>query len=292
MTRRLSVRALGALLTLAALVAPSSAAAATEDFDPIEEFLVDPWFSIKVAGIDLGPSKAVAYLLLGALVTVVVTLWIVRGGLRERPGRLQAAVEVIYSFMETNIGRSTLPQRAYRRWFPYVAALFVFIWTLNIVSFLPLPFGTEHKVYGIPSLTIYAATSNISVTLALALVTVFFTHYEGVRSNGVGPYLKSWVPPAPGWLTPVLAVLETLSQFVRIVSLSVRLFANMLAGHLLILLCAGFAILLGSYVGLIALPLGIAFFLLEVGLVASLQAYIFALLSGIYIGGAIEPAHH
>jgi len=100
------------------------------------------------------------------------------------------------------------------------------------------------------------------------------------------------VPPSPGWLQPILVVLETLSQIVRVVSLSVRLFANMLAGHLLILLCVGFAILLGNYIGLVALPIAIAFYLLEVVLIASLQAYIFALLSGIYIGGAIEPAHH
>jgi F-type H+-transporting ATPase subunit a len=292
MTHGRKARVLAALLALAGLVVPSTAAAAESEFDPIEEFIIDPWVSFEVGPLQLGISKAVFYLWLAALISVLVTLWIVRGGLRVRPGRTQAVVEILYSFVESNIGRATLPKAAFTRWFPYVAALFVFIWVLNIISFIPLPVDTHNKVGGIPSLTIYAATSNISVTLALALMTVIITHVEGIRANGVVPYFRSWVPPAPALLKPVLAVLETLSHFVRIVSLSVRLFANMLAGHLLIIMCVGFTILLGNLFGVVALPLGIAFYILELGLVASLQAYIFALLSGIYIGGAIEPAHH
>jgi F-type H+-transporting ATPase subunit a len=294
---RLTGRRGGALLALAlpsaALAAPSAALGAEEEerrFNPIDEFLLEDWVSLPLG---LGINKAVVYLWIAAVISVVVTLWIVRGGLRVQPGRTQAVVEILYGFLETNVGRATLPQKAYARWFPYIAALFVFIWVLNIISFLPLPVDTRNKWFGIPGLSIYAATSSISVTLALALLTVFITHVEGIRANGVGPYFKSWVPPSPGWLKPVLVVLETLSHFVRIVSLSVRLFANMLAGHLLILLCVGFAILLANYfVALIAIPVAVVFYVLEFVLIASLQAYIFALLSGIYIGGAIEPAHH
>lgn len=290
--RRLRAATASILLLMGALAVPASATAAEDDeprFNPIEEFLLEPWVDLPF-GLDI--TKAVVYLWIAAAVAVLVTLWIVRGGLRVQPGRTQAVVEILYGFLETNVGRATLPAKVYTRWFPYIAALFVFIWTLNLISFVPLPFDTHNKVGFLPGFTIYAATSSISVTLALALMTVFISHYEGIRANGVGPYFKSWVPPSPGWLKPVLVVLETLSHFVRIVSLSVRLFANMLAGHLLILLCVGFAILLGNYIGLVALPIAIAFYLLEVVLIASLQAYIFALLSGIYIGGAIEPAHH
>ena len=297
MTSRTASRVRTPLLTLAlllgALLAAAAARATEEDeprFNPIDEFLLDDWVDLPLG---LGINKAVVYLWIAAAISVLVTLWIVRGGLRVRPGRSQAVVEILYSFLETNVGRATLPQKAYARWFPYVAALFVFIWVLNIISFLPLPVDTHNKWFGIPGLSIYAATSSISVTLALALMTVIITHVEGIRANGVVPYFKSWVPPSPGWLQPILVVLETLSQFVRIVSLSVRLFANMLAGHLLILLCAGFAILLANYfVALIAIPIAVVFYVLEFVLIASLQAYIFALLSGIYIGGAIEPAHH
>ena len=140
--------------------------------------------------------------------------------------------------------------------------------------------------------TAVPSTSNLSVTLTLTIVTIAISHIEGVRANGLIPYFKSWVPPCPPALKPALIVLEVLSQILRIVSLSVRLFANMLAGHLLIIMCIGFVILLGKlFVAPIAIPIAVAFYIFEWGLVASLQAYIFAMLSGIYIGSAIEPHH-
>ena len=119
--------------------------------------------------------------------------------------------------------------------------------TLNMISFIPLPLDTHNALWGpIPGLTIYAATSNLSVTLTLTVMTIAIAHIEGIRANGVVPYFKSWVPPCPPALKPALIVLEVLSQVLRIVSLSVRLFANMLAGHLLIIMCIGFVILLGK----------------------------------------------
>ena len=292
-----------ALLALPVLlVAPAFANAATkageDEFQPIEEFIVKPWFSLAVGPFDFGISKAICYLWIAAAISIGIALWL-RGGLKQQPGRLQTVVELIYTFAETNIGRSTLPKAAFTRWFPYVASLFVFIWTLNMISFIPLPFDT-HNTWGggIPGLTIYAATSNISVTLALTLMTIVISHVEGIRANGVGPYFKSWVPHtgihgAGGVaLTAFLIPLEVLSQLLRVISLSVRLFANMLAGHLLIIMCLGFAILLGNvFIGAIGVPVAVVFYLFEWGLVASLQAYIFAMLSGIYIGGAIEPNH-
>lgn len=284
------------------LVAPAFANAATkageDEFQPIEEFIVKPWFSLAVGPFDFGISKAICYLWIAAAISIGIAIWL-RGGLRQQPGRLQTVVELIYSFAETNIGRSTLPKSAFTRWFPYVASLFVFIWTLNMISFIPLPFDT-HNTWGggIPGLTIYAATSNISVTLALTLMTIVISHVEGIRANGVGPYFKSWVPHTGitgvggALLLSILIPIEILSQFLRVVSLSVRLFANMLAGHLLIIMCLGFAILLGNaFIGAIGVPVAVVFYLFEWGLVASLQAYIFAMLSGIYIGGAIEPNH-
>jgi F-type H+-transporting ATPase subunit a len=288
------------LLALPALlVAPSFASAATDsEFQPIDEFIVKPWFSIEIGPFDFGISKAIVYLWIAALISIALVLWL-RGGLKQQPGRLQAFVETFYTFTETNIGRATLPQMAFTRWFPYVAALFVFIWTLNMISFIPLPLDTHNTwAGGIPGFTIYAATSNLSVTLALTLLTIVISHVEGIRANGAGPYFRSWVPHTGitgvggVLLTAFLIPLEVLSQLLRIVSLSVRLFANMLAGHLLIIMCLGFAILLGNlFVAAVGVPVAVVFYLFEWGLVASLQAYIFAMLSGIYIGGAIEPAH-
>jgi F-type H+-transporting ATPase subunit a len=277
------------------LVSPTSAFAATDsNFKPVEEFIVTPWFNIEIGPVNVGISKAVVYLWLAAVITVVATLWIVRGGLRRaNPGRTQAVVETIYSFAETNIGKATLPRVAFQRWFPYLFTLFLFIWILNLISFIPLPLDTHNHLVGdFPGLTIYAATSNISVTLTLTLLTIVISHVEGVRANGVSRYLASWVPPAPPALKPFLIVLEVLSQFLRIVSLSVRLFANMLAGHLLIIMCIGFVILLSNiWIFPLTITAATFFYVFELGLVASLQAYIFAMLSGIYIGTAIQAEH-
>lgn len=284
----LSLLALVGLLTF-----PLSAFAAEGEFKPVDEFINTYWSSYLVGPVEIGISKAVIYLWLAVLVAVVMTLWIVRGGLRTNPNRTQSVVEVLYSFSETNIGQATLPKVAYVRWFPYVASLFVFIWVLNMISFIPLPLDTHNPLWGsIPGLTIYAATSNLSVTLTLTLLTVAISHVEGVRANGFVPYFKSWIPPSPKALLPAMIILEVLSQFLRIISLSVRLFANMLGGHLLIIMCIGFVILLGQvFIAPVTIPVAVAFYIFEWGLVASLQAYIFAMLSGIYIGSAIEPHH-
>ena len=288
--RRLSLT----LLTLAGLlVFPLAAFAEGSEFKPVEEFINTYWASFMIGPIEIGISKAVVYLWLAVLIAVGLTLWIVRGGLRTDPKRTQSVVEVLYTFSETNIGQATLPKAAYVRWFPYVASLFVFIWVLNMISFIPLPLDTHNPLWGsIPGLTIYAATSNLSVTLTLTLLTVMISHVEGVRANGFVPYFKSWIPPSPKALLPAMIILEVLSQFLRIISLSVRLFANMLGGHLLIIMCVGFVILLGQvFIAPVTIPVAVAFYIFEWGLVASLQAYIFAMLSGIYIGSAIEPHH-
>ena len=294
MIKRLAT--LVAPLLLMLLASPAMAFAASsdeEDFKPVEEFIVEPWFDLEIGPLNIGISKAVVYLWLAALIAVILTLWIVRGGLRVQPKRTQTVVETFYTFAETNIGKATLPKSAYTRWFPYVATLFIFIWIINIISFIPLPLDTHNtSIGGLPGFTIYAATSNISVTLTLTLCTIFISHFEGVRANGVRKYFASWVPPSPPALKPFLVVLEVLSQFLRIISLSVRLFANMLAGHLLIIMCIGFVILLSNwYIFPLTITAATFFYVFEFGLVASLQAYIFAMLSGIYIGSAIEPQH-
>ena len=153
--------------------------------------------------------------------------------------------------------------------------------------------NTEHKIWGvIPSPTFYAATANLSVTLALTLMTFVATHYVGVKHNGAVPYFKSWFPPVGGPIKILIVPLEILSQLLRLVSLSVRLFANMLAGHLLILMSISLIIIIGNvFVAFASIPVAVFFYCFELVLVANLQAFIFALLSGIYIGAAAEPNH-
>jgi F-type H+-transporting ATPase subunit a len=276
-----------------ALVAPSLALAKEPKVDPTKEFLLHPYIRIKpFSWLDLSISKAVIYLIAAGIISVVVPMLIIRGGLRQKPGRAQAVIEIVYDFAETSIGRASLPEKVFKTWFPYIASLFVFIWISNLISYIPLPFDTEHKWHGVPGLTLYAATANLSVTLALTLVTFFASHFVGIKYQGFVPYFKHWVPPAPKAVRPIIAVLEVLSQFLRLISLSVRLFANMLAGHLLVLMSAALVIIIGHfYIGFITTPVGVFFYLFELLLVANLQAFIFAMLSGIYIGFAVEPPH-
>jgi F-type H+-transporting ATPase subunit a len=174
-----------------------------------------------------------------------------------------------------------------------VATLFLFIWILNLIGFIPLPISDEKfHAFGleIPTWAIYAATSQLSVTLALALLTWSFTHYEGIRWNGVRRYFKSWIPDAPPVALALIVPIEIISQFMRLISLSVRLFANMLAGHMLILVMIGLLFVVG-WGGIIGVPVAILFYLFEVIIVVTIQAFIFAALSAIYIGSAIEPEH-
>ncbi|MGH3084836.1 MAG: F0F1 ATP synthase subunit A [Gaiellaceae bacterium] len=277
------------------LLFPSQAFAAEEDFDPAVEFEQHAWIPIHIGPLDLSITKAVAYLFLGTAVTILLGLGLMRWRLKVEPGERQTVGEMVYDIAQTQIAEQGLPHKAIGRWFPYVASLFLFIWTLNILGFIPLPLSDETvTVFGVelPTLGIYAATSSISVTLALALLTFVFTHIEGIRANGPVRYFKSWVPDVPRGLVPFIAVLEVLGQFMRLISLSVRLFANMLAGHILILTFIGLIFVIGNIaLAPISVAVGTLFYLFEVVIVVSIQAYIFAALSAIYIGSAIEPEH-
>ena len=124
-------------------------------------------------------------------------------------------------------------------------------------------------------------------------MTWMFTQIEGVRYNGPVGYFKSWIPDVPKALYPLIVPLEILGQFMRLISLSVRLYANMLAGHMLILTFIGLIFVLENLaVAVFAIPFATAFYLFEVVIVVSIQAFIFAALSAIYIGSAIEPEHY
>ncbi len=168
----------------------------------------------------------------------------------------------------------------------------------NLIGYIPLPTNTEHtaEIFGleVPTLALYAATANISVPIILTLVVWFAYQAEGIRAKGFFNYIRGLIPSGtPGVLKGPIFVIEVISQFVRIISLSVRLFANILAGHMLILFMGGgLAVILGiAALGWLTLPLAIIFFLLEVGLVATLQAFIFATLSSIYFGEATAAGH-
>jgi F-type H+-transporting ATPase subunit a len=282
-------------LFLAATVALffPAAAYARGEFDPTTEFEQHEWVTIHLGGLDLSITKAVVYLMIGTLLTILMGLglmrWKVTSG--KDVGRRQSIGETVYEVAQVQIAEQGLPTKAIGRWFPYVATLMLFIWVVNVIGFIPLPL-TGEKWHGVPTWGIYAATSSLSVTLALALLTFVFTHYEGIRWNGPRRYFKSWIPEAPKALLFLIVPLEILGQFMRLISLSVRLFANMLAGHILILTFLGLMFILESIIlAVFVVPIATVFYLFEVVIVVSIQAFIFSALSAIYIGSAIEPEH-
>lgn len=284
-----------------ALPGVASAIEINEDFKPQNEFKLDPWVNIEIGPIDLSINKAVLLLWLAAFATIISLVVIARKMSADpfkKPGRIQFAVEAAYDLVDKTIVSSNIKNVGIaKKWFGFIATLFFFVWFSNMLGYIPLPVNTEHKVdiFGasVPTFQLYAATANISVPLALAIIVWISYHIEGVREHGPIGYLKTW---SPSGLSPFVAVavwaIEALSHFLRLVSLSVRLFANMLAGHMLILIMAGgMIVLLGTVFVAPSLILGVAFYLFEVGLIASLQAFIFAILSAIYMGSAVSHDH-
>jgi F-type H+-transporting ATPase subunit a len=271
-----------------------------EEFKPQDEFKLHDWIPIHLGPLNLSINRAVLYLILASALTIWVMVYIARR-MQVKPNRTQAAVEVAYDVTKNNITGTNLPSSYATKWFPFLATLFFFIAFSNIIGYLPLPTNSAETVdifgIGFPSFAIYAATANISFALALTLVVWFSYHIEGIRAKGFIGYLRSFLPAGLESMNPIgkalIFSIELLSQFMRLVSLSVRLFANILAGHLLLLFMGGgLAVLLGlSALGALTFPLAFVFFVLEVGLIATLQAFIFATLSAIYIGGAVAETH-
>jgi len=292
---------IGAYLALAILMLLIfGSSGKNEEFQPQNEFKLEPWITLDIAGIDMSINKAVLYLFIASALTILTMVWISRR-MAQRPNRVQTAIEVAYDMTKNTIAGGSLDARMAARWFPFLAALFFWIWFSNMIGFLPLPTNTEHtvSVFGaeIPSFAIYAATANLSIPLVLTLVVWVSYHVEGVRDKGLFKYLASWLPPGLEEMNPVakgfIFVIEAISHFARLISLSVRLFANILAGHLLLLFMGGgLAVLLGiAALGALTFPLAFFFFILEVGLIATLQAFIFSTLTAIYLGGAVAEEH-
>jgi F-type H+-transporting ATPase subunit a len=268
-----------------------------DEFKPQNEFKLDPWIDLKIGGIDLSINKAVLYVFLACAITAGTMIWIAKR-MQDRPNRTQTLIEGAYDLTYTQIARGNMPSATAAKYFPFVATLFFFIWFSNMLGYIPLPTNTHETVdifgFALPAFALYAATANLSIPLALTLVVWGGYQIEGVRQHGIRGHLKGWLPAGVSGPAAVpIFFIEVISQFMRIISLSVRLFANILAGHLLILFMGGgLAVLLGlATLGWITLPIAIAFFMLEVGLIATLQAFIFATLTSIYFGEASAGGH-
>jgi F-type H+-transporting ATPase subunit a len=271
------------------VTAHKAPAVASSVFSPTDEFKLDTWFK-------LGPialNKGVLYLLITAGITIGVMFYISRR-LRQRPGRLQVAVEMFYNFI-LGMSRENLSDDMERKYFPLIATIFVFILVSNLIGYIPLPVdsGESFRLFGanIPSFQIYAADTNVAFPLILSLGVFCLFTYEGVKHHGPIGYLKSLMPGGvKGPIVLLIFPIEILSNFLRLISLTVRLWANLLAGHMLIAFMGGeLGVLVGlQLVSWFLLPAGVAIFLFEAVLIAGLQAFIFAILTAIYLGGAVE----
>ncbi|HLI32354.1 MAG TPA: F0F1 ATP synthase subunit A [Solirubrobacteraceae bacterium] len=260
-----------------------------ESFNVIDAYHLVTWFKI------VGPiefNKGVLYLLIAAALTVGTITWAAYR-MESRPGRLQTAVEWAYD-LTTRMTRENMDEQMALRWFPVVATLFLFILFTNLIGYIPLPVDTvdTFNLFGlhVPAFQIYAADTNVAVPLLLALGVFIAYNFEGIRHQGPIGYLKSLIPQGVrGAMLALIFPLEIVSNFLRLLSLTIRLWANLLAGHLLIDFMSGaLAVLLGLQIlGWFTLPIGVLIYMFEAVLIAGLQAFIFAILAAIYLGGAV-----
>ena len=199
--KRLSALALTLWLALPSVALASTTEGGEEEFNPEHDFELGEWVPIHLGSLDLSINKAVAYLILGSVLTMAIGILLMRikVGSKNEPGRRQAVGEIVYEVAQTQVAEQGLPHKAIGRWFPYVATLMLFIWVMNMIGFIPLPLSNEtFTVPGtdleLPTLAVYAATSSISVTLALALMTFLFTHIEGIRAQRPDQVLQELDP--------------------------------------------------------------------------------------------------
>jgi F-type H+-transporting ATPase subunit a len=258
-------------------------------FNIVSPYQLTTWLHL-VGPLNL--NKGVLYLLVTAVLTVGVLWWVARR-MEMRPNRVQTAVEWGYD-LTMRLTNDSMDRRMARKWFPLVFTLFVFVLVTNLLGYIPLPVNTADKIHlagvGLPSFQIYAADTNVALPLVLAFGVFVAYNVEGLRAHGFSGYLKSLVPGGVGGgMLLFLFPLEIISHFLRLLSLTIRLWANLLAGHLLIDFMAGdMAVLMGMpVVGWFTLPIGVAIYLFECVLIAGLQAFIFAILTTIYLGGAV-----
>ena len=255
------------------------------EFEVAGEFNREVFIKLPTIGpFDMSVTKTVIYLWISVAVILVFAIIVARS-LKVHPGRFQYAMETLYELARDGVVGSVM-KSGKKQWFPYIGGVFVFVLTCNLIGLIPLPFGEGHQP------AYYAATANLNVTLMLALFTFVFTHYAGIRKNGALRYVKAWAPSgAPPVLKQVIWGIHVVSEFFRLISLSVRLFANMVAGHAILAVFFAMALIFQSYlVGLALQGASVLIYMFEL-FVAFIQAFIFAILSAVYIGGALDQDH-
>lgn len=237
--------------------------------DPLHQFQIKPYIPIEIAGYDLSFTNSSLFMVLAAAGTIAF----MSAGINHRaliPGRLQSAAEMMYEFVANMLKDQTGPKG--RQFFPFVFTVFSVVLFGNMLGMVPYSF---------------TYTSHIIVTLTLAMVVFLTVTAVGFLRHGLHFFSLFAPAGAPAWLLPLIVPIEMLSYLSRPVSLSVRLFANMMAGHTMLKVFAGFSVLMGVGLGVAPLVINIALTGFEI-LVAFLQAYVFAVLTCVYLRDAIE----
>jgi F-type H+-transporting ATPase subunit a len=244
---------------------------------PMEQFEIHRYITLKPFGIDASfTNSSLAMVLAAVLITLFI--WYAMRHRSLVPNRLQSIAEMAYEFVANIVKQTAGPDAM--GYFPIVFTLFLFILVSNLLGLVNIP-GVFAP---------FTSTSHIIVTFAMALAVFIGVTLIGIWKNGFG-FLKLFVPSGvPMWLLPVLVIIEVISYFTRPISLSVRLFANMMAGHTVLKVFGGFVVGLGVVGGWAPLLVMIPFTGLEV-LVAFLQAYVFAILTSIYLNDALHIHH-
>jgi F-type H+-transporting ATPase subunit a len=238
--------------------------------DPIHQFVINRIIPIDIGGLDISFTNSALW---AVIAVTCASLLFIMAPRNLIPTRLQSVAESIYEVVD-NMTHEVLHENA-RTYFPFVLTLFTFILFANVLGLIPYSF---------------TVTSHIVITLALALVVFVSATVIGFWRQGLG-YLRIFLPAgAPWWLWWLIVPVEIMSYFIRPMSLSLRLFANMLAGHMMLKVMAGFVVMLGLYGGWLPLLSMVALFALEL-LVAGLQAYVFALLTCMYLSDAMQVDH-
>ena len=223
---------------------------------------------LHIGPIDISINKPVWFLWLGAALTFVLLFGASRF-FKTRPGAYQVIVEELYGFGRKYLGGQMGEES--QKWMPYTLSLFIFLLTLNIIGLFP---------------NTYPVTSNISFTLALALLTFILTQYQGIRRNGLVRYVKSFVPPnlpAKPLMIPLMVSIEFIQEIIsKPLTLGLRLYANILAGHLIIFVFLSLILYFSPVVAIVSVPVSVVFYAFEI-FVAVVQAYIFAILTQVYI---------
>jgi F-type H+-transporting ATPase subunit a len=245
--------------------------------DPLEQFHIVRYIPLKIFGYDASFTNASLWMLMAIAAVTGFLIFSMRNAALV-PNRVQSVGEISYEFV-ANMLRESAGQEG-MKYFPVIFTIFLFVLALNILGMIPLP-----------GLGAFTVTSHIIVTFALAAFVFIGVTLIGIAKHGVH-FFKLFVPSGvPIWLLPLIVVIELISYFIRPVSLSVRLFANMLAGHTMLAVFGSFVVALGFIGGWVPLLFMVFIMGLEI-LVAFLQAYVFAVLSSIYLNDALHAADH